>query len=275
MVVQVVTDNGSNYKAAGLKLMGVRKNLYWTPCAVHCIDLMLKDIANDPSIKPLIQKSQQLTCFIYIHGWALSIMRTETQNGELVRPAITRFATNFLALDSILKHHADLKRMTNTRGWTENYMKLNRKDREKANVVVGLIDSQTYWRDIAGVTVIFGPLVKVLRMVDSDNKAEMGHLYEAMDRAKFMIKKNVGKWYKKWWTMIDKRWNNQLHQDIHAAGYFLNPKYQYANDVVNDDEVLNGFLRVVNRMVNDNETRLNINREAKRFRLKTGAFGSN
>ncbi|KAJ6791536.1 Uncharacterized protein M6B38_244195 [Iris pallida] len=75
--------------------------------------------------------------------------------------------------------------------------------------------------------------------------------------------------------MIDKRWNNQLHQDIHAAGYFLNPKYQYANDIVNDNEVLKGFHRVVNRMVNDNETRLNINREAERFRLKTGAFGLN
>ncbi|KAJ6815313.1 uncharacterized protein M6B38_134600 [Iris pallida] len=178
---------------------------------------MLKDIANDPSIKPLIQKSQELTCFIYNHGWALSIMRTETQNGELVRPAITRFATNFFALDSILTHQADLKWMTNTRGWAENYMKLNRKDREKTNVVVGLIDSQTYWRNIAGVTAIFGPLVKVLRMVDSDDKAEMGHIYEAMDRAKFMIKKNVGKGYKKCWQMIDKRWNNQLHQDIHAA----------------------------------------------------------
>ncbi|KAJ6817426.1 uncharacterized protein M6B38_412815 [Iris pallida] len=147
-------------------------------------------------------------------------MRTEAQIRELVRPAITRFATNFLALDSILKHQADLKRMTNTRGWAENYMKLNRKDRKKANIVVGLIDSQTYWKDIAGVTTIFGPLVKVLRMVDSDNKAEMAHLYEAMDRDKFMIKKNVGKGYKKCWTMIDKRWNNQLHQDIHAAGYF-------------------------------------------------------
>lgn len=113
-------------------------------------------------------------------------------------------------------------------------------------MVVSLIDSQTYWRDIAGVTAIFGPLVKVLRMVDSDDKAEMSHLYEAMDRAKFMIKKNVGKWYKKWWTMIDKRWNHQLHQDIHAVAYFLNSKYQYSNNVVNDDEVLNDFHRVVN-----------------------------
>ncbi|KAJ6823496.1 uncharacterized protein M6B38_383375 [Iris pallida] len=150
---------------------------------------MLKDIANDPSIKPLIQKSQDLTCFIYNHSWALSIMRTETQNEELVRPAITRFATNFLALDSILKHQADLKRMKKTRGWAENYTKLNRKNREKANIVIGLIKSQTYWRGVAGVTAIFGPLIKVLRMVDSDDKAEMGHLYEAIDRAKFMIKK--------------------------------------------------------------------------------------
>ncbi|KAJ6801979.1 uncharacterized protein M6B38_192910 [Iris pallida] len=125
-VVQIVTDNGSNYKVAGLKLMGVRKNLYWTPCAAHCIDLMLKDIANDPSIKLLIQKSQELTCFIYNHGWALSLMRTETRNEELVRPAITRFATNFFALGSILTHQDDLKRMTNTRGWEENYMKITK-----------------------------------------------------------------------------------------------------------------------------------------------------
>ena len=42
-VVQIVTDNAVNYKAAGQKLMEKRKNLYWTPCAAHCIDLMLED----------------------------------------------------------------------------------------------------------------------------------------------------------------------------------------------------------------------------------------
>lgn len=42
-VVQVVTDNAANYKAAGEMLMEKRKRLYWTPCAAHCIDLMLED----------------------------------------------------------------------------------------------------------------------------------------------------------------------------------------------------------------------------------------
>ena len=33
LVVQVVTDNGSNYVAVGKMLMEKRKHLYWTPCA--------------------------------------------------------------------------------------------------------------------------------------------------------------------------------------------------------------------------------------------------
>ncbi|KAK4271061.1 hypothetical protein QN277_019809 [Acacia crassicarpa] len=43
-VVQVVTDNVANYKAAGALLMEKRKQIYWTPCAAHCIDLMLEDL---------------------------------------------------------------------------------------------------------------------------------------------------------------------------------------------------------------------------------------
>ncbi|XP_016189421.1 uncharacterized protein LOC107630719 [Arachis ipaensis] len=43
-VIQVVTDNAANYKATGEMLMKKRKKLFWTPCAAHCIDLMLEDL---------------------------------------------------------------------------------------------------------------------------------------------------------------------------------------------------------------------------------------
>ncbi|KAJ6970062.1 hypothetical protein NC653_034589 [Populus alba x Populus x berolinensis] len=42
-MVQVVTNNAANYKAAGQLLMGKRKGLFWTPCVAYCIDLILKD----------------------------------------------------------------------------------------------------------------------------------------------------------------------------------------------------------------------------------------
>ena len=47
-VVQVVTDNGSNYVLEGKLLEEKRKHIYWTPCATYCIDLMLEDIGKLP-----------------------------------------------------------------------------------------------------------------------------------------------------------------------------------------------------------------------------------
>ena len=54
----------------------------------------------------------------------------------------------------------------------------------------------------------------------------MGYIYEAVDQAKGQIKaayKDRVATYGPIWEIIDRRWNNQLHCPIHAAGYFLNP----------------------------------------------------
>ncbi|KAL4286506.1 hypothetical protein AHAS_Ahas19G0093000 [Arachis hypogaea] len=43
-VVHVVTDNAANYIAAGRLLELEFPRLYWSPCAVHCVNLMFQDI---------------------------------------------------------------------------------------------------------------------------------------------------------------------------------------------------------------------------------------
>ena len=43
-VVQVITNNASNYVNVGMRLMEKMRRLWWTPCVAHCIDLMLEDI---------------------------------------------------------------------------------------------------------------------------------------------------------------------------------------------------------------------------------------
>ena len=63
-VVQIVTDNGANYKAAGLSLMEDYPNLFWTPCAAHCIDLMMANIGRLSHVRKLVQKGQTITKFI-------------------------------------------------------------------------------------------------------------------------------------------------------------------------------------------------------------------
>jgi hypothetical protein len=216
-VVQVVTNNSANFKAAGTLLMQKREHLCWTPCAAHSIDLMLEDIDKDPVVHSTVAKAQSLTNFIYNHSWCLNLMRRETKGAELVRPGITRFATHFLALQSLFKQLDALKRMCTSEEWGQNIMKANKRERKFAKDAYETIFSNEFWSSVCSCMQIFEPLVKVLRMVDSDDKAQMGYLYEAIGKAKDEIKKNV-RGYRKWLEIIDKRWDNTLNRDIHAAG---------------------------------------------------------
>jgi hypothetical protein len=120
-VVQVVTDNGANYKAAGKILMERIPTLYWSPCACHCLDLMLEDIGKLKAFKKPIARGT----FIYRHGRLLALMRKATDNEDLVRPAATRFATSCLALKSLVKHKQALRSLFTSREWVaKNWPKL-------------------------------------------------------------------------------------------------------------------------------------------------------
>ena len=88
-VVQIITDNAANYVAAGRLLMERHPSLFWSPCAAHCIDLMLEDVGKIPFIKEVVDQARSITKFIYNHAWVLSLMRRCTRNRELLRPGIT------------------------------------------------------------------------------------------------------------------------------------------------------------------------------------------
>ena len=95
-VVKIVIDNGSAFVKAE-KLLMKKYNVYWTPCAAHCIDLMFEDIGKRESVLDLITNAHKITNFIYNHDFLLAKMRTVC-GGDIVRPRATRFATNYITL---------------------------------------------------------------------------------------------------------------------------------------------------------------------------------
>ena len=78
-VVQAITDNASNYVNDGMRLMEKMRRLWWTPCAAHCIDLMLEDIGKVNVHDTALARARQVVKFIYGHSWVLSLMRTFTK----------------------------------------------------------------------------------------------------------------------------------------------------------------------------------------------------
>ena len=121
-VVQAITDNASNYVNVGMRLMEKRRRLWLTPCAAHCIDLMLEDIRKVNVYATTLARARQVVKFIYGHTWDLSLMRTFTKNHEILRPTITRFATSFLTLQSLYKQKQSLIAMFSSEKMVFNQM---------------------------------------------------------------------------------------------------------------------------------------------------------
>ncbi|CAL8115611.1 unnamed protein product [Prunus armeniaca] len=272
-VIQVITDNASNYKNAGVKLMEKRKKLWWTPCAAHCIDLMLEDISKMKVFEDTIRLAKQVVKFIYGHTWVLALMRSFTKNKEIIRPAITRFATSYLTLQSIYKQKQLLQAMFSSREWHNGpFVQHNEGIRAHSTILYDV----NFWSRVAFCIKSVIPLVSVLREVDSEERPAMGFIYELMDVAKEKIAFNCGKVerkYKPIWRKIDERWGPQLHQPLHAAGYYLNPQLRYEETFSNADEVRKGLEDCMTRMLSF-EDRMTTDIQLDLYDEAKGEFGS-
>eukprot|EP00253_Pinus_taeda_P031449 PITA_31449 len=236
---------------------------------------MLEDIGKVEWVKNTVEHAKCITKYIYNHSWVLNLMRKHTGGKELVRPSITRFATHFLMLQCLNAQHKNLQKMFSSKELSESRWarRPDVKDTKKK-----VLDTY-FWKRSLELVKITEPLVKVLRLVDGERMA-MGYIYEAMDQAKEQIrvayKDRLAK-YGRIWEIIDNRWNNQLHRPIHAAGYFLNPKYHYKNRLgdLHDGEVRAGLIDCLERMVPSHVDQLEIHRQLTIFNMASGTFGKN
>ncbi|XP_066320723.1 uncharacterized protein [Miscanthus floridulus] len=178
-VVQVVTDNASNNMGAKKLLLEKRPNIFWTSCATHTINLMLQGIGNMPRFKKVIDQAKALTIFVYGHTRTLECLRHFTEGREIIRPGVTRFASAFLTLNSILEKDQLRKMVVHNRWDTLKDVKS-----KKGKDATATILSPTFWKDVKLCLSVFEPLVKVLRLVDGDVKPSMGFIYGELLKAK-------------------------------------------------------------------------------------------
>ena len=213
-VMKTVTNNGSAFVKAG-KLLMKKYNLYWTPCAAHCIDLMFKDIGKRESVSDFITNARKITNFIYNHGWLLATMR-KVCGGDIVRQGETRFATNYIALASLLKKMADLKKIFINDEWASHKLSRTTVGCE----VEGLMFNHPYWEKVSNLVSIYEALYTVLRIINSEIILIMPFVYELIR----VMKQNLHALKAKEWVknIIADRWDKTLKHPLHAVGnYFI------------------------------------------------------
>lgn len=84
---------------------------------------------------------------------------------------------------------------------------------------------------------------------------------------------NVEAKYAPIWRRIDNRWSPQLHQPLHATGYYLNPQFRYEENFSNNEEVKRGLEECMDKML-VGEDRVKADIQLDLYERKLGKFGS-
>ncbi|XLS45017.1 hypothetical protein HN51_001882 [Arachis hypogaea] len=272
-VVQVVTDNAANYKKAGQILIKKRKDLYWTLCAAHCIDLMLEDFKKKLALhRDTIAKGRRLTTYIYSRTSLISLLQQHTKGRDLVRPGMTRFATSYLTLGSLNEKKNPIIRMFISDEWKASKCSKTRDGKNIENIVLDKKILKNIIHCLRGAY----PLLHVLCIVDSEGKPAMGYMYSEIDRAKEKIKdafQSVEASYKPLWDIIDARWDKQLFKPLHAAGYYLNPQIHYSPNFKVEYDVKKGLYDCLDILVGDPALITIIDSQLEDFKGKAKFFG--
>ncbi|KAL5727183.1 hypothetical protein ACHQM5_000407 [Ranunculus cassubicifolius] len=273
-VVQVVMDSALNYVGVGSYIMQNYSTIFCTPCASNCLNLILEDFCKIDWVNRCVLQAQSISRFIYNQTWVLDLMRKFTGGQELVRTGITKSASNFLSLQSMLKLRSRLKHMFNSPEYSSNPAYTNK---TQSITCISILEDNDFWKAVDESVSVSEPFLKVLREA-TVGKPLVGSIYELMTKAK----ESIRTYYimdeskcKTFLDIVDRRWNNQLHSPLHAAAAFLNPSIQYNPEVKFLGGIKPEFLTVLEKLLPTPELRHDLTGQIFVFKKAQGLFGCN
>nr|CAN74492.1 hypothetical protein VITISV_022214 [Vitis vinifera] len=175
-VVHIVTDNATNYVAAERLISQKHKHINWSPCAVHCLNLIFKDIGKMDHVAELVRHTSKVTIIVYNHVALLSWLGKRDGWIEILRPGATRFATTIIALNSLHDHKHDLQALVTSKFFLNSRYSKNNKSKVAGFIILDNI----FWNDCLIVVNLMSPLMRLLHIVDCDERPLMGYVYEGM-----------------------------------------------------------------------------------------------
>ncbi|CAN1163923.1 hypothetical protein LINPERHAP2_LOCUS25277 [Linum perenne] len=172
------------------------------------------------------------------------------------------------------EHKGDLMSMFSSETWRKSTFSTTREGKRIQEIA---LDSR-FWTSVLTCLRAAMPLMKVLRLVDSDELPSMPFLYLELKQAMEKIKSyfsNIEKRYKPVLNIIEKRWNDQMSRPLHYAAYWLNPKVHFGENFdPNERKLKVGLYDCVERLSKDRDESLTIMQQLDTFHHSRGMFSS-
>lgn len=238
-VVQVITDNASNCKGAGMIVEQKHPHIFWTPCVVHTLNLALKNICSartidDESyeefnwISEVAGDATAIKNFIMNHSMRLS-MFNEFSKLKFLAIADTRFASIVVMLKRLLAVKESLVLMVVSEKWNTY-----RDDHvSQAQFVKEKVLNDVWWDKVNYILEFTDPIYSMIRAADTD-KPCLHLIYEMWDtmieKVRTAIYRHERKEYHEESTfyltvneILVSRWAKS-NTPLHCLAHSLNPK---------------------------------------------------
>ena len=233
-------------------------------CTPHSLDLELSDIAKLPWIDSHLKEMRRCATFIRGHQYSTFLWREKAEL-EVLLPAETRFATNFIMAARLVKEKEAAAEMVGDRRygqWLDGTLEGKKKGaktyRAEGRWMKANFQDDDWWATGELILAIVGPIIELLRLADSEVPI-MGKVYNRMfqikqkledptfapslemNRRRAIVKIHTDRW-------------EYLHNVYHAAGYALDPEF-HEDEQHTNAEVMTGLRTVIGRLYHDDPAR--------------------
>lgn len=269
-IVNFITDSAPCYKAAGRALMNKYKTFFWSVCANHCIELMLKGLAEMDEVNELLTKAKKICQLVYNNAWVLNLLREKTEGRDIIQHALTEFVMNFLTLQNIVSFKACLQQIFAGTTWEQSSLSKQRMGMDVMEIVLDL----QFWESCAKIIKVSKPLITVLNLLDSRERPSMGYLYDSMEKAKKEISSafdNKESDYLPYLEVIGHALD-ELHNPLHAAAYYLNPSTYFNPNFSMNNVIQKGLLDCIETLELNLAAQDNITKHKASYEDAVGDF---
>lgn len=227
-VVQLITDNSIDCRAASDELAKVYPHIFWNPCMVHSLYQILKDIMNALLwLQRTYKTAKDIVRYILYHPKSGDIFQNFSKL-ELLKVAANGNASHYIILYLVLDIRETLTAAVISDRWamwasfphTHQKMKLHVEDLKEA------IMSENFWVTVKLALSIIKPIYKMIKFTDQDGPI-IGEVCDRMDNMLGEIKENLTGREDMYVVLEDKvlsRWNKR-NVPLHCLAYALTPKY--------------------------------------------------
>ncbi|GBG64350.1 hypothetical protein CBR_g41551 [Chara braunii] len=181
VAVGVIMDNAAVCARAGKLVEDTFSTIFHVPCTAHCLDLMPHDIGRTDWVEEVVGKGNDLVKFFMNRQRVRDIFYVHSGGRQLLRPAATRFTTNFHMLDRLKKQrNALVATVSHDARWKPAVVPHAQSDTfyEMEEIV---LDGAGFWEGVNKVISAVYDIVLLLKVVDGTGPT-VSKVYAKMDK---------------------------------------------------------------------------------------------